>query len=1308
MSAQPMPKVNLMRAAKRRLSLLAAIFALLTATGGWLLTSTSGLQLLAATAARLSAGGVSFNGVSGSLLGPIGVRTLVLDNGSDLRITAQDVSMDWRFAALLSGRLEVRSLQARDVEVLSLPAPLPQDLRPPLPLSIRKLDIGALRVIVEEGGSPYFSADNLAARLDSDGRSYRLQDLRAGTGYGMLTASGRMDGIRPFALQAQGELVGVGGLAGPEAALIAVSVAGDLQRLTVSAQGKGAGLAGSGEARLTPYGDFPLAALRLQVSGLDPRAFAPAAPHADLALQADLRGNADGRLEGEVSAKNLIPAPLDRAGLPLLGGQARATLSADLLKFDRVALALAGGASVSGNIEWHRTQAKGSGALTVSRLDPAALDTRLRAAKLAGSMKLIGDGAVQRAEVVLGDGSLQLDALLVKEGETLTLEKLRLARGQAALSGHGKLALDGRRACSFDGRLEHFDLAAFLSAPRSDLNARLTLTGELEPQIRGKVDFAMDDSRFAGQSVGGAGRVEFAGMDRGKVDVEFRAGDNRLSARGGFGAASDRLQLELAAPALEQLGRGFGGTLNARATLSGSLMRPDIGFTAEGRNLSMPDGQRLASLTASGKLEGEALALSVDIGDYRTGADSSTEIRAGPSTELRTGPSTELRTGFRSLKFAANGSLARHELAADALLHDGSKLALRANGGFGDDARRWEDIQWQGVLTEFSGTGALPFKLLADTPLALGRDRVALEAAAFSVVNGQIRVESLAWTPQHWSSRGSFTGIGLRAGIGFKPSFRAREGREFLRLGGEWDIASTSQLEGRLRVARESGDWVLPGDTPVPLGLKKLEFTARAVDGRIAGELTAQGERLGEWRGSVAMPLARSGMGWAVPDHAPLAGKIRIDAPDLGWLGSILSEDIRTSGRAVLEADIAGTYAAPRLLGQMRGDDLALALLDQGVRLEQGTLAARFDQKSLHIDNLSFVAPHQPQPRDSLLAGMNPVPGPGRLSASGTIGLNGDKGDLEIGIVRMPLSQRTDRWIIASGSGHLGIDNDRLSLVAGITADAGLINQPVSGRPELSEDVVILGRRVPASRGSRLSVDAALDLGEHFYLRASGLEARLAGKLNVRDTQGQQLRVTGTIAASDATFEAYGQRLTVERGIVNFQGPLADPGLNILALRKGLSVEAGVEVTGTAQHPSVRLVSTPTVPDFEKLSWIVLGRLPTDGGVDTALLFNAAGSILGGSGGITGQLKQSLGIDELSLRPGENKAGQTAADNPLGSQIATVGKRLSSRAFLSYEQGITAVAGVTKLTYTLTPRVNIVTQAGVESAIDIFYTFSFD
>lgn len=1262
---------------------LAAAVAL-SAVAGWLLASTSGLQWLAATATRLSAGGISLTGVSGSLLGSMGVQTLVM-GPSDLRITAHDVMLDWRAAALLNGRLEIGLLQARDVEVLSLPSPYPEDLRPPLPLSVHRLDIGALRVIVEEGGAPAFAASNLSARLESDGRRYQLHDLRAGIEYGTLTASGQIEGRRPFMLQAQAELVGISNPDSLEVAHIAARAGGDLQRLAISAQGNGAGLNGSGEVQLTPYGDFPLAALRLQVNGLDPQAFSPDAPRASLMLQADLRADADGRLAGDVSAKNLIPAPLDRGGLPLLEGRAHATLSADLLKFDQLVLVLAGGASISGDVAWQRTQAKGTGALAIHHLNPAALDTRLRTARLNGRMKLSGDSRVQQGELTLTDGNLQLGALLVKSGETLTLDKLRLARGQAALSGQGKLALDGRRAYRFDGRLQRFDLAAFLSAPHSDLNATLTLAGELEPQASGTARFTMNDSRFSGQPVSGAGSIEFAGISRGKVDAQFRLGDNRLIARGGFGTAADRLQLELVAPALAQLGPGFGGELNVQASLAGSLAKPEASFSAEGRKLSMPDGHRLDSLSASGQLQGEALTLDVNASAYRTG----------------TGPETL----FKNLQLAANGSRARHDFNADALLDDGSKLALRAHGGFGGG----ESIQWQGALTELSGTGALPFRLLADAPLMLGTDHAALDGAVFSVINGQLRIESLAWTPQRWHSRGNFTGIGLRAGIGFKPNFRMREGREFLRLGGEWDISSAAQLEGSLRVARESGDWVFPGDTPIPLGLTTLQFTARAADGKVSGELAAAGERLGAWRGSIVMPLAQSGAGWTVADHAPLAGSIHVDATDLSWLGPAINEDIKTSGRLALDADVAGTYAAPRLVGQVRGDELALALLDQGVRLEQGTLAARFDQQSLRIDTLNFVAPHEPQPRDSLLIGLTPVAGPGRLSASGTIALGGDKGDFEISATRMPLAQRADRWIIASGSGRVRIDNKLLSLTGSITADAGLINQPVSGKPQLSEDVVILGRKTVSSKGPRLSVDITLNLGEHFYIRASGLEARLAGQLNVRDMNAQQLRVSGSIAARDASFEAYGQRLTVERGIVNFQGPLSDPGLNILALRKGLSVEAGVEVTGTALRPSVRLVSTPTVPDFEKLSWIVLGRPPAAGGADTSLLFNAAGSILGGqSGGITGQLKQSLGIDELSLRQGEASGTQSAADDPLGNQIATVGKRLSARAYLSYEQGIAAAAGVTKLTYSLTPRVNIVTQAGVESAIDVFYIFSFD
>ncbi|WP_227869208.1 translocation/assembly module TamB domain-containing protein [Nitrosospira lacus] len=201
----------------------------------------------------------------------------------------------------------------------------------------------------------------------------------------------------------------------------------------------------------------------------------------------------------------------------------------------------------------------------------------------------------------------------------------------------------------------------------------------------------------------------------------------------------------------------------------------------------------------------------------------------------------------------------------------------------------------------------------------------------------------------------------------------------------------------------------------------------------------------------------------------------------------------------------------------------------------------------------------------------------------------------------------------------------------------------------------------------------------------------------------EQLRATGTITARNANFEAYGQRLVVERGIVSFQGAIDDPGLNVLAMRMGLPVEAGVEVTSSVRRPRVRLVSTPAVSDLEKLSWITLGRAP-EGKADASLLLTAANAILGGqSGGVTDKVAQALGVDDLSIRQTRPMGGDV-----LAGQIGTVSKRLSNRAYISYEQALTAVAGVTKLTYSLTPKFTVVTRAGIDNAIDVLYTMRFD
>ena len=215
--------------------------------------------------------------------------------------------------------------------------------------------------------------------------------------------------------------------------------------------------------------------------------------------------------------------------------------------------------------------------------------------------------------------------------------------------------------------------------------------------------------------------------------------------------------------------------------------------------------------------------------------------------------------------------------------------------------------------------------------------------------------------------------------------------------------------------------------------------------------------------------------------------------------------------------------------------------------------------------------------------------------------------------------------------------------------------------------------------------------------------------MRVRTAGGRAPRVNGGIRVVDGTgtYKAYGQNLTIERGVLTFSGPYDNPSLNILAVRKRpegeqlteTNVEAGVQVRGTALSPVAKLVSTPTVPDSEKLSWLVLGHgMEGTSGNEAGVLSAAAGALLGGSGGggFQERLANSLGVDELGLSQAKG----------LESTVVTVGKKISSRAYLSFEQGATTASSLVKLRYKLNPRITLQFQTGTNTALDVLYSWA--
>ena len=175
------------------------------------------------------------------------------------------------------------------------------------------------------------------------------------------------------------------------------------------------------------------------------------------------------------------------------------------------------------------------------------------------------------------------------------------------------------------------------------------------------------------------------------------------------------------------------------------------------------------------------------------------------------------------------------------------------------------------------------------------------------------------------------------------------------------------------------------------------------------------------------------------------------------------------------------------------------------------------------------------------------------------------------------------------------------------------------------------------------------------------------------------------------------------------------------AVRKGLAVEPGVQISGTAQKPVIKLVSDPDLPDAEKLAWLVLGHGSEQMGAgDATTLLSAASGLLGNdSGNVVQQVKKTFGFDELGVRQGNLgdtgsrqqisrvAGGSVDTTGSTGQQIFSVGKRLSSRALLSYEQTLGRAESIVKLTVNLSRQIAVIGRAGSDNALDVFYTLTF-
>jgi translocation and assembly module TamB len=647
-------------------------------------------------------------------------------------------------------------------------------------------------------------------------------------------------------------------------------------------------------------------------------------------------------------------------------------------------------------------------------------------------------------------------------------------------------------------------------------------------------------------------------------------------------------------------------------------------------------------------------------------------------------------------KATAAGSIARHR-ATLSLRGGDIDVALAAEGAI-SNIDRPAAAAWNGTLVTLENRGSIPVTLRSPASLAF-RDRyVRLADAHLDAAGGRADIAELEWNDGRISTRGTLSGIAVAKAATLAGITLPLEST--LVAGGEWSIAAAPRLNGTFVIRRERGDIIADvgsdGATQRrELGVRQFDIAGKFVNDALDATVAIASERAGTANGTLSIGASGASSGRIDP-AAPLRLAVNAELPSLAVFQPWFGTSAALGGRARLDVAASGTVGTPVWSGSFVGDGLRIDAPQYGVSATNGRIRAHLSANGIALDDVHFVG------------------GDGTFTATGLIALPGARSAAPTRVTwkaeRFRAANRPDLRLVVNGNGTVSLQNRRLELNGDVAIVEGHLEYESTPSGQLASDIVVKGRtpasrRDGAARDLPLALDIDVDLGRALTFAGEGIDTGLAGRVRITTAADGTLRGRGTIRAVNGTYIAFGQKLTIDRGRLIFDGPLDNPALDVVALRKNLPVEAGVELSGTVKVPQVRVTSNPPVPENEALAWLVTGQgLNNTSRVDYAALSAASAALLGRGGKpFTAQIAQRIGIDDISLKSTAGTSGSEGA----ASQVVVFGKRISDRLSLGYEQGLSLATSAVRLEYALSRQVTLRAEAGQVSGVGIVYRRNF-
>jgi len=805
------------------------------------------------------------------------------------------------------------------------------------------------------------------------------------------------------------------------------------------------------------------------------------------------------------------------------------------------------------------------------------------------------------------------------------------------------------------------------------------------------------NGEFLGRPIKGSGALQLSDEHQEFKNLSLQLGDNQLQVNGRL-ADTSSLDWMLDAKDLNQLLPELGGALHS----TGSLRGGPLSTLLQAPAAKNPNFPQISTALSASKLRYQGYAIASAELDLKLKANQNIVLNAS-ATGLSAAPLNNA-----TLSLQASGSVEHHQLALD-LKDAESQLRLALDGGLNREFKPSKSAAarpaWQGQIQEFAVNHPQLGPWLLGEPAALVAASGAVQLKGFCLNQEQDTTPAelcsdLGLNDKDIKLTGHIHALSLNRISASLPPGSSLQGE----LNSEFNVAGA--LTGN--IADLKGQFALNAD-PILIRYQagvnedilehhaSLSASATLSDQQLNSQLNFDIAEVGSLRANVSTANPQSNANINLGPNSKIKGEITSQFDNLQWLGGFFPALEKLDGQLNAAMAVAGTLQAPLISGEAKLNEVTMQLPAIGLALKTGTAQLNL------ADNGNW----------QLDAGITSGTGRLKLLGQGSLGQDslqsakqnaqaahsGPSGNINISGENITAVDLPDASVIISPDINIGIAPELIKIRGSLKIPKGkfvLKSLPEQATSVSADEVIISSTsQASASAGTLIDTQVTITLDDSFEFAGYGLSTRLGGKLRIAQKSQSAVQAFGSLALYDGVYKAYGQDLSIQRGLLLFQGPVDNPGLNISAVREVKTYTVGINIGGFAQDIRSELFSDPAMPPTDVISMLITGKVPGEmSQSDANQVMNAATALgISQSKGITSTLQNTFGMDVLNLQ-----GGDSYEDSSL-----VVGKYLSPDLFISYVQNLFTPAGSIQLDYTLSKSLGLKAQSGKTQSVDLLY-----